>query len=186
MSVLRVTRPKDHLRGESSVCADRRPGVRPSRASITVERVSRLAADRAHASAGRAAPVGQEVKGRCGHPQGGGPRRADPRDGQARDLDMQAPGERTLAPREPRRQPPARRATRSTPERERTSMANRPGPSRGGRISRNSERWKLVSQRCTGLGSAETRPVPVAGSMTAAFARSPSNHQAVILPDGDA
>ena len=84
-----------------------------------------------------------------------------------------------------RRQPPARRATSAAPDIARTSIAVAPAAIVSRPASpRKSERCRLVSQRCTGLGSADPRSAPVAGSTTADPGVPPANHQAVILPDG--
>lgn len=83
------------------------------------------------------------------------------------------------------RQPPIRRATRAAPDTVSNSIPAAPAAITSRPVSsRNSERCRLTSQRSPGIGSAEPASAPLAGSITALPGTPPSNHQAVIRPEG--
>ncbi len=135
---------------------------RARRAVHVGERNAGLAADRRSGQRSAAPLSGKKIEGRGRHPQRGDGGEDKTGDGDAGDLDMQAPGERDRAgATNQRRQPPVRRATRATPDSDSISIAAAPAaitirPA----SSRNSERCRLVSQRSTGLGSADATPWP--------------------------
>ena len=84
-----------------------------------------------------------------------------------------------------RRQPPVRRATSTAPERASSSIASAPVATIQRPPSpRKSERCRLVSQRRSESGSALATSRPVAGLITAEPGWSPSNHHALICPEG--